>query len=171
MPNSRMQAVAFCSCSSSSGGMAYFLGAFCQDTTHGSSVCRWVCYSGHSSALIQLVTGPSDMGEQLEKPGELSAPEVQLLKLAAQPESGWGQRQPPVVLDWIFCCLSSQSLASANETGSRAGELADRCCGRFLSARQHSLQHCSRLLTVTPTLPLWGIECCNYSQMASMLLL
>ena len=37
--------------------------------------------------------------------------------------------------DRVFCCLSSQSLASANETGSRAGGLADGCRGRFLSAR------------------------------------
>ena len=41
--------------------------------------------------------------------------------------------------DWAFCCLSSQSLASANETGRRAGGLADGCRGRFLRAWQRSL--------------------------------
>jgi len=73
--------------------------------------------------------------------------------------------------DWAFCCFSSQSLARANETGSRGAGLSDVCRGCFLSAVQRSLYCCSKVLAVMLTRPLWGIACHNSSQMASMLLL
>ena len=73
--------------------------------------------------------------------------------------------------DYAFCYFSSQSLARANETGSRGAGLSDEWCGCFLSVVQRSLYCCSRVLTVTLTRPLWGIACHNSSQTASMLLL
>ena len=185
MPSSSIRASALFCRSSSSGGIALiFLLVFCRgcvsfvvsfplrprSSARSSARTRSVTGSGPSDIIAGGTTGEAGRAgrsRSLAVDVGCSARE----RLSSATTSRASSLTAPIsrASEWAFCCLSSQSLARANETGSSAGGLSDESRSRFLSALQRSLYRCSRPLTVTLTLPLWGIAFHNSSQMASML--
>ena len=157
----------FCRSSSSGGTSFFFLGAtvffFLGDTVFwpdtAPSTCLRARSSARSSALMSSVTasGPRDItgGGITGEAGRAGCSRSAAVdvgcsareRLRSATTSRASSFTAPVsrASDRAFCCLSSQSLACAKETGSSAGGPVSESRGRFLSALHRSLYYCRRL--------------------------